>query len=389
MSTASVQSQIAYRLASTRTEPQLAESARVGQQQQQGQQQHSLANAAEVSPSSSLTSAAAAPERQMQDALKYLLHRTEQLSVENGALRSQLVQDGSPAQSPVHSDAGGHNKYSICRADLQQQQQQSLHKIEITSKHSSPGWRRNRSRLQEVNNQSPDISLAHSSGHKHKCIAAARADSIADSEQCQYRNDSSSMYSEGAYTADDVSVTASEDSAAADATTAIECARQRRRARAMAAALQQQLRSPGRAAMELIEQELKQKQQHNTRTLQPAGVSGNSSVLSDICKEKLIRAVGAQRQAHQTANKHSSDSKQLLETVLANLPASVKTGKLLQDLTTAAAASGNAATRGRNSHGMNGSRRSKAGGLVREQLQRLAEMSPGRRQLLRALTSSD
>uniref|UniRef100_A0A383WQ97 Uncharacterized protein n=1 Tax=Tetradesmus obliquus TaxID=3088 RepID=A0A383WQ97_TETOB len=363
----------------------------------------SLADAAGGAAAASPGSAAAGgASEELHDALRYLLNRTEQLSLENGALRTQLLDQGPPANTVHHS----HKATASGALDAGRSPQH--HHLQ---QHSSP-----RSKNSKGAGGSPYARLAANSYHR---IAAAAADGASDGE-----DDSSSVVTGSSSLADrdDLSSAASEELAAAQAAAAAECARRRRQRRAAAAAAGHgsadcynlQHRSPSKNVLNVL-------QRSSSLESRETAVSDISScsTLSPGREERSAGAAGYGRSSraagvnahnsHSTgskAGKESSSSRQLLETVLASYPNN-RLGALMQELVAAAgnagtsaaalaaagssgAGSGGGSKRGHGSSGRGSSASNSVNAaLAREQLRRLAELSPGRQRLLRALAAAD
>lgn len=327
--------------------------------------------------------------------MRYLLDKTEQLSLENGALKMQLVDQDPPASiHHVHkAAAAGATKAgrSSHRHDLQQ--------------HSSPCSRNSKG-----------------AGNPRCCRIAAAAGTDDGSDDEGGRS-SIVTGSDSLADRDDISAAANEELAAAQAAAAAECARRRRQRTAAAAAAghgsadcySMQHSSPSRHALSLL---------HRSSSLDSLGTaeSDNSSCSTlspGPAKRPLAAAANGRSSRGAGGNARDSSSpglqasggsksrgRQLLETVLANYP-NKRLGHLMQELVAAAgtagtstaalAAAGSSAFRagGGGEREQFGSRRGSSAigaanaALSREQLRRLAELSPGRQRLLRALAAAN
>jgi hypothetical protein len=348
---------------------------------------------------------------ELHDALRYLLNRTEQLSKENGALKMQLLDSGPPASAHTSSHkaaaAGSLNAgRSPHRHGLQQ--------------HSSPSSKSTKGA------GSPHHAKIAANSYR-RVAAAAVPDGQSDGEGgsaggSQFGGGSSIMTGDGSMAdRDDLSSAASEELAAAQAAAAAECARRRRQRRAAAAAAaghgsndcyNMQHTSPSRNALNVLQRSSSLESREtgvsdisSCSTLAPgpeeraaaaaAGLGRSSTAAGAVTRSSNSAAAKA------SGANSSSSSRQLLETVLASYPNKCL-GKLMQELVAAAgnagasaaalAAAGSSRAGSASKRGHVGSAAGTGGAnaaLAKEQLRRLAELSPGRQRLLRALAAAD
>jgi hypothetical protein len=340
---------------------------------------------------------------ELHDALRYLLNRTEQLSQENGALKMQLLDAGPPDSAQIAS----HNTAAAGAG-------RSPHRHGALQQHNSPCSKNSKG--------AGSPHHARIAANSYRRMAAAEADGQSDDEGgseggSQFGGSSSIMTGDGSMAdREDLSSAASEELAAAQAAAAAECARRRMQRRAAAAAAAKHgsndcynthHSSPCRNALNAL-------QRSSSLESRETGVSDISScsTLSPGPEEraaaagygKCSRAAGATTRSSNSAGPKASggsNSRQLLETVLASYPNN-RLGKLMQELVAAAGNAGtSAAAVAAASASMAGSagKRGHVGSatgagvasaaLAKEQLRRLAQLSPGRQRLLRALAAAD
>lgn len=368
-----------------------------GKQRQQPPQDIAI----EMSPQSRVANVP--PTKQLHDALRYLLDKTEQLTAENGALRSQVIQDGSPAPHAARFHSTDHGVMH------HHHQQQPLHVSLGSPNHSSPLEQRELSWLQPSN--SPSTILSGSCG-QHEHDAAGKVPACAGFAD---HGDTSSMCSGSMHDSDILILAADEQLAAAEAVAAVECARRRRQARAAAAA--QHCRSPGKAAMISAEKASNHVLRQQHVCLERAGsaestATGDSSETTDTLGS-LIRSAEENCATSEACSKPSINSRLLLETILANASTHSRPGKLLKELLSAAACNqgGNSSSMAaahrpvRSNYHTNNAQSSQSGRvggaasagspktagrleLVHKQLRQLSQLSPGRQRLLRALAAA-
>lgn len=339
------------------------------------------ARAAAAARPGSSGSANASSSEQLQDALWYLLDRTEQLSAENGVLKTQLLGQGSPCSKVA---SGSLND------PVQQHRSKQCHSS-LRHNNVSPYTRLHSS-------SSPNFDMAVNSQHK-TATAIEHANDAGCDEAGQF-DDTSSVLTGSTQTGDDLSVAASDELAAAEAVAAAECSRRRRQARAAVGAMRHGS-SPGKNTLARSSSQDSRDLQTDTTS---CGTPTSGQAAASAGRATVVHCAASQAGLKSS----SSSSRQLLETVLVSYPNN-RLGKVMKELVAtvensgiAAAAVSSMAAAGRGpgyrvrSAGM--TRNSSAAGadvggnnaaLAREQLQRLAQLSPARQRLLRALAAAE